>query len=201
MTHGWWLFARSRRTLSAVLIITGLGLVERLLGAASLKLSHDNSLSIPWTVITPAIAATVIGASTRSVMGRLEQRTVRSLAGLRATHLTAMLLIAVIVTTVSSTALAGDISAPAALRNLIGFTGLALISATILGGNLAWPLPIGVALATLTAGASQGRPRTWAWPIHHNQDASALLVATLLLVLGGALVISYGTREPLGDAV
>jgi hypothetical protein len=195
MTRDWWLFARARRTQSAIVIVIALGLVQRVLGAASVKLSHDNSLSVPWAVLVPIVAAAVVGTTSQSAVGQFELATVRSLPALRASHLLAMLLIATASTALGSVALAGDISAPAAIRNLLGFTGLALLSAASLGGNLAWAAPVAAGLTTLTVGASQGRPNNWAWPIHTNNDSTALLIAVALCAVGATAVIASGTRE------
>lgn len=199
MNSGWWLLARARRTTSAILIIIMLGLLEWILGSASVKLSHDNSLSVPWAVIIPIAAATVVGTASRSAVTQLELGTTRSLHTLRAAHLALILAVTIAATALGSAGLAGDISAPAAIRNLLGFTGLALLAAALLGANLAWTAPVALGLAALTAGAAGGKPYAWAWPIHYNNDSAAALTAAFLFILGALALVYRGAREPAAE--
>ena len=46
----------------------------------------------------------------------------------------------------------------------------------------AWVLPAAVALATMTAGASNGVPDAWAWPISDDTDSTVGLIAVLPLL-------------------
>lgn len=143
---GLWLFARTRRTVTAVLLLLSLGLLERIVGSASLQLSDNSSLSVPWAVVVPLLAATVIGTSTSSRAAQWELTSARHQAVLRLGHATALFLLAAAATAWGSDPLTGPVTTPAALRNLAGFTGLALIAAIAVGGNLAWTLPVVVAL-------------------------------------------------------
>jgi hypothetical protein len=197
---GWWLLARARRTSSALLVIVTLGLTSRLLGDASIRISENSSFSVPWVVVIPTATAAVVGISSRSAVEMLEAGTARSLPALRLAHLAAILLVAAAVTVWGSSDLTADFGPPAALRNLAGFTGLALVSAAIFGGAMAWALPVAMAAAVLTAGASQGRPHDWAWPIHDNTDSVALLAASALLLIGTATLGAARTREAAGEA-
>ncbi len=197
---GWWLLARARRTSSAVITIIALGVASHLLGDASVRISENSSLSVPWVVVIPMATAAVIGISSRSAVDTLEAGAARSLPALRLAHLAAVLLIASAATLWGSSGLTDEFGSPAALRNLAGFTGLALISAAIFGGATAWALPVAMGVTVLTAGASEGRPHTWAWPIHPNTDSTALIAASVLLLLGTIALATVRTRQPAGEA-
>jgi len=197
--RGLWLFARTRRTTTAVLVLLGLGLLERIIGQATFRLSDNNSFSVPWVVVVPLVAATVIGTSTRSMAAQWELTTARHQAAYRAGHAMVLLLLAAGATAWGSDLLTGPLTTTAALRNLLGFTGLALLGAVAAGGNLAWTLPVVAGLATLTAGTSQGSPRSWAWPILADNDKGAILAAVALLMIGTAAVTANSPREPAGE--
>lgn len=194
----WWLFARARHTGAVAAGLFLLGAVEYLFGSASLHLLGQNAtLSVPWAILTPVAAAATIGVTTRSAATDLEATADRSLPALRVTHLTALIALGLVTTDVGSSTLAGDLSGPAAVRNFIGFTGLALISAVLLGASLAWPLPLALAIAAVSVGAPAGNPpRAWAWPIHSNDDATPFATALALFVLGAIALAVLGTREP-----
>lgn len=198
--RGLWLFARTRRTATAVLVLLGLGLVERFLGQAALQLSGNNSFSVPWVVVVPLAAGTVIGTSTRSLAAHWELTSARNQAAYRIGHVIALFLLAAVATTWGAAPLTGPLTTPAALRNLVGFTGLALIAAVMLGGNLARTLPVVGGIATLTAGTNQGVPRGWAWPILANGDQRAVLIALALLAAGAAAIAVRRPTEPAGEA-
>lgn len=198
---GWWMFARARRTSSALIIIVALGVISHLLGDASVRLSENSSLSVPWVVVIPMATAAVIGISSRSAFSTIEAGTARALPALRLAHLAATLLIATAATLWGSSGLVGEFGPAAALRNLAGFTGLALISSLIFSGAAAWALPVAMGVSVLTAGASEGRPHNWAWPIHNNTDGTALLIAVLLLLIGTIAQATVRTRDPAGEAV
>lgn len=197
---GPWLFVKARRTATAVLVLLGLALVERILGSASLRLSENSSLSIPWVVIVPLVAGTVIGLSTRSTAAHWELFSARHQAAYRIAHTVTLCLVGAVSTAWGSNPLIGPLTTQGALRNLAGFTGLALIAAVAIGGNLAWTLPLAVGLASLTAGTSQGSPRGWAWPIQPDSNTAATLVALILLAVGMAAVTAKSPPEPAGEA-
>lgn len=189
------MFARARHTAQTVAALVVLAAVEYLLGSASLHLLGQNTtVAVPWAVLIPTAAAATIGVTTRSAAADLEDTTSRSLPALRAGHLTIVLAVGLATTFISSVGLIGPISEPAALRNYLGFTGLALISAYFAGSSLAWPLPVAMAIAAATVGAFNGKPYGWAWPIHANGDPAAMLTAFISVGLGSLLVMQGGPR-------
>jgi len=197
VTGGWWLLARARHTTRAVAALVVLAVLEAIVGSASLDLLGQNiTLAIPWAVIIPVAAAAVIGIGTRSAVGDTEATTTRSLPSLRAAHLAVVAAVGLVTTAVGGSGLTGPISGPAALRNYLGFTGLALLSASVVGSSLAWPLPVALAVASTTVGADQGVRHGWAWPIHDNGDPTSFLVAVAILLVRAGLFVLGGDRNP-----
>ena len=204
MSSGWWLGARARHSVRAIVAILALAAAEFILGGSAHQIDgENNTLTIPWAVVIPVAAAAVIGVSTRSAARDQEITTARSLPELRALHLGALLALAVAATAVGSFRLVPsfptDLSGPAAVRNLVAFTGLSLASAALLGSSLAWPVPLTLAIAATTVGASGGTPRWWALPIHPDADPLAAALSVTLLVIGAGLVIRRGPREPAAE--
>jgi len=166
-----------------------------------LQWSRQSTLTIDMLPVSmPLAAAVVIGASTGSPFGEIEVTASRSLASIRLWHLAGLLLLATM-------ALALPVvwwSVPEAkwllVRNLLGFTGLALITARLLGGGLCWVLPLGYAILSMLA----YQPREeiqWAWPVVAAGDSGASIFAASLLLVGLALIIGRGARDTDGQVV
>ena len=97
-----------------------------------------------------------------------------------------MLLLALAAATTSwaTHSLAGPFNSSVALRNLGGGAGLALINAAVLGGRLAWILPVTFTGACLAGGATGTRADSWAFYFQPGRDASATALALVLLAAG-----------------
>lgn len=192
----WWLLARARNTTQAVLtllVITGIGVV---LGTRTLTFfGTSTTFAVPWVVLLPVASAAVIGLAARTAVPELERGSARSLAWFRAGHTAAPTTVSAARTTLVTANLHDALTTAAAVRNLLGFTGLALLSATVLGGAQAWLLPAAMALPSMVVGASGGVPHAWAWPLDDNYDVSAGLIGVLLFAVGGAAVALRGTRD------
>jgi hypothetical protein len=83
-------------------------------------------------------------------------------------------------------------------RNVIGFTGLALLCSLITGGLMAWTLPMGymvfcqyVLLEAWTA--------PWTWPVRPSADRGAWICASLVFAAGLLLFTVRGPRVRLSD--
>lgn len=201
MINGWVLCARARHTFRTLVAVFALGFVEFLVGSSSHLIdSETRTFAIPWAVVLPVATATMIGVGTRSAVGDLEGTAIRSLPGLRVAHLTINLMVASLATAVGSARIVFDpnsqLSGPAALRNLLVFTGLSLISAALLGSSWAWPLPLSLAIASTTVGTAAGAPQWWAVPIRPDGDPLAAALSAAVLAAGVAMVVARGTREP-----
>ncbi|WP_050776736.1 hypothetical protein [Streptomyces sp. SPB074] len=87
-------------------------------------------------------------------------------------------------------------------RNVLGVSGLAAVSAVVLGARLSWLPVLGWGTAVFLGGAAP-RPyaavaRLWAWIDQPAGDGPALAVALLSFLAGGALYAAKGARPVRG---
>lgn len=116
---------------------------------------------------------------------------------LRAAHVMLLLGVAVSLTLWATASVDGAYSTPAAVRNILGFTGIALLAATALVSTTAWLPTVAFAVTAVVAGAEAGVPHSWAWPIRPNDDELSWTVAVALLVVGAAALLPRGPRHAL----
>lgn len=139
-------------------------------------------------------AATAIAVSTRNPFGETERTASSPLPVLRATHLLVLTGTAVAATSLAGLSTTYAISGSALLRALAGLTGLALLSAALLGAHLAWTAPLGYVLycgGELDLHISN----LWTWPTRPAGDRAASLIALALLVAGLITVSLAGARD------
>jgi hypothetical protein len=150
------------------------------------------SRQIPLTI--EAAAAAVIGVTTRSPFGEPERATGRWLPFLRLGSCLALAAAGV------GALAAGSASAHLAggtvgmLRDLGGFTGIALLTAALLGGALAWIGPIAY-LGIMLPALSSGWTTPWAWPARPPHDRGAAICAALVFATGLAVITLRGARD------
>lgn len=196
----WQLFARSRATTGTVGALALVCIAGVLLRRLVFVLPDASGFGIPWVTLLPLASACAIGIGVRSPMNELEGTAARSLRALRSAHAGMIFGIAVVLTLPVAVTLPAPASGPAALRNLAGLTGLALVCGRLLGGRLAWILPVAYGFAALTAGAAGGTPRPWAWILASDSDTLSLAWAAGCTVVGVAALVQGPTREPAGEA-
>lgn len=82
----------------------------------------------------------------------------------------------------------------AAVRNLLGYVGMALIVTVVIDGTRAWIAPAAYGLTTTILAHSAGGQSVplWAWPNRPDYDPSAWLIAAALAIAGVALLAEYG---------
>ena len=185
------LHAASRRLLTCLVVLAACAIALRT-ALHWLPRSGVYSRQIPLTI--EAGAAAVIGVSTRSPFGEPERAAGRWLPFLRLGSCVALSGAAVgaLVAGSASAHLAGG--AFGMLRDLAGFTGIALLTAALLGGALAWIGPVaylGVTLAALGAGWTT----PWIWPARPAHDRGAAICAALVFAAGIAVVTVRGARD------
>ena len=82
----------------------------------------------------------------------------------------------------------------ALLRNLVGVTGIGLLSAAAVGGAFGWTGPLAYLLVTEVA--LTGNPTTpWVWPARPPHDLGGALCAVLVFAAGTAAVTLFGARD------
>jgi hypothetical protein len=145
-------------------------------------------------LLLTAAAASAIATSTSNPIGETEHTASSSLPVLRMTHLFILTSTAVTATTVAALTATYAISGPALLRNLAGFTGLALLAAALVGAHLAWVAPLGYVLycgGELDLHISN----LWIWPTLPAGDHTATLAALALLAAGLITISLAGARD------
>lgn len=193
--RGLWLFLRGRSTLIAFALVVMVEVLGVILGRLSFRTSVNPEVPIPWLVLLPVIPGSIIGASIRTQAAEAERGAYRPLIGYLLMHLTVLAVPAIVGTSLLASGLTAGFSLVAGLRNLAGFTALALISAGLLGGRLAWLLPGSVAITAVLLGNPQGSGFPWDWPVRPDNDFNAFAVAVVLTICAIIPVIR-GTREP-----
>ncbi|MBV9381043.1 MAG: hypothetical protein JO242_10275 [Streptosporangiaceae bacterium] len=181
-----WLHLRSRRAPLALLLITATGALLRLLQPWTTGSGESAELLPPVLAVG---AAAVIATSMTSPFGEPERATY-PLPWLRLAQVTALLL--------AGAALLGlarlGHDPLAAIRNLAGFAGMAMLTATVISAPMSWIVPL--AYAIYCGGPIDiHAPSLWSWPALPSSNHAATGIA--LAILGaGVLGITYaGTRE------
>jgi hypothetical protein len=83
-------------------------------------------------------------------------------------------------------------------RNVIGVTGIGLLSSLVTGGLLAWVLPTAyIALAEYALLESWTNP--WTWPVRPPADRGAWLCACAVFAVGVLAFTIRGARTRLAD--
>ena len=181
-----WLHLRSRRAPLALTLITAIAAVLRLMQPWATG-PGPFAGTLPLALATGAAA--IIAASTQSPFADPEHATWPA-PRLRLIHVAAFVLAAA-----GLLGLARLGHDPfAAIRNLAGLTGLALITATLISAPLAWITPL--AYVFYCGGAIDGQiVNLWSWPALPSTNHSATVIA-LLLLSGGTLAITrFGARD------
>lgn len=175
------LFLRGRRAGYAVATI----LLVAMAAGLALGLSDARTLTTLIVTMAPGAVAAIVGLSTATPFGELEQTASERLAMLRLGHLGALIICgALAFAAVYGGAMAAE-SWLVAVRNMLGYTGLALIAARLLGPTHSWLAPV---LCGVLVIAIRGEG-LWAWSLEPAGDTWAALVAGGLLVVGLGLVL------------
>ena len=188
------LYLRSRHVLPAFAVVIGVNVAGVAIGSAEFHPTEDSAFGIPWLLFLPVVPAVAATLSLRSPTDTIDRVAARPLAGWRSAHLLVTIVPAIPGTILLNSVLAGPFGVMSGVRNLIGFTGLALLSAQLIEGRLCWLFPCGWSTAALTLGDPRSTLPAWDWPVRYDDDFGAFVVAVLLL-LSGAWTIVRGTRE------
>lgn len=189
----WYLYLRSRLTGWAVVALAIVGVIAWLVLRQVMDPGADVTMPL---VVLPLLPAVVIGASVRSPFGDTELSVSYSLPSLRFGHLAGLLLI-------GGMSLAGAASGwnPGEIgweliRNLAGYTGLALIGARMLGSGICWVVPLGYGVAALLLDPKS----RLAWPGQLPNDWWSVAIAGALVVVG-LLAVTLQRSLDSGDDV
>ena len=193
------LYAASRRVPAALAAIAAcaIGLRITLMG------HWDTYGAFQLPLLFEAGAAVAITATAASPLGEPERTTGRWLPFLR---LATALALTVVAAGALAAAGAGAHLAGGTLdvvRNLAGLTGIGLLCAAALGGDLAWVGPTGYlavgAYGLYTQWHHPALTTPWIWPARPPHDLGAAICAGLVFALGLAVITMRGARDPAGE--
>ena len=83
-------------------------------------------------------------------------------------------------------------------RNVIGITGIGLLTSLVTGGLLAWTLPVGY-MAFCQYALLEAWRAPWAWPVRPPADRGAWIAACVVYAVGLLLFTVRGPRTQLAD--
>ena len=163
------LYLASRRALTCLLVLVAFAVVLRT-ALHWMPRSGLASRQLPLTI--QAGAAALIGVTTRSPFGEPERATGRWLPLLRLG--TVMVLAGAAVGALAAGAASAHLAGGTLgmLRDLAGLTGIALRTAALLGGALAWVGPLAYLVVTLHA-LQAAWTTPWVWPARPPHDRGA----------------------------
>jgi hypothetical protein len=196
------LYVKSHRLGRAVLLLFALGVVAWMWGQYLFhmpSLRSSETVLVPVILIVPVASAVVVGVSTRTWMGDFERIAPRRLALCRLAH--ALILCAIGVACLVPAMDSGfdSYGSVAALRNILGYTGLAFLCASLAGGGLSWVLPLAYALPVPLLGVDQyHNVLWWAWPLQPANSYLSWMWALAFFVVG---LSAYVARAPLDTVV
>ena len=192
-----WLHWRSRRVPAAVLALAVCGGVL----CAALRLQwtfNSGHFAQELPMIVEGGAAAVLVITTHSPFGEPERTASRWLPYLRLVTALAMTGLAIGILELSVTGASLDGGVLVLARNVIGITGIGLLTSLVTGGLLAWIVPMGyVAFAEYALLQSWTSP--WTWPVRPPDDRGAWLCACAVYAAGLAAYTIRGASTRLAD--
>jgi len=179
---------RSRRVDLSLLCLVGVGIVAYWLARTNFFMPiviDGKAIPLNALFIIPLASAVVVGTSMYSPFGEIEQVVSRPLADFRFVHLIGLFAWSIATLAFSAVVWRQEYAELVVLRNLIGFTGLALLSVPFLGSRLSWVIPFIFGMLALRIGMIEADiVAWWAWPYHPAQSSIAAVLALALLVVG-----------------
>jgi hypothetical protein len=192
-----WLHSRSRRVPGAVLALAVCGGVLR--AALYWRWTFTSGpLAQQLPMIIEGGAAAVLAITTHSPFGEPERATGRWLPYLRLGTALAMTGLAIGVLQLAVTGASLNEGILVLARNVLGVTGIGLLTSLFTGGLLAWILPMGY-LAFAEYALLEAWTSPWAWPVRPPDDRGAWLCACLAYAVGLAAFTLRGARTRLAD--
>jgi hypothetical protein len=181
----------SRRTPESVLIMA-------VMAAALRIMLHwtpaDGVYSVMFPLIVATAAAAVVSVTTRSPLGEPERATGRWLPWLRLGTVLALTVTGCGALAVGAIGGHLAIGSLALLRDLVGLTGVGLLTAAVLGASLSWTGPLAYLVVAVSA-VQEGWTTPWLWPAHPAHDRGAAICAALVFAVGASIIALRGARE------
>lgn len=160
------------------------------------QLRHLTDYSVPLAAVVPVVHAVVLATTTFSPMADLEHTAAQPMRRHRTVQMTIVLLYATLLAVLPMAAGASVEVTVAAVRNVAGYLGLAMIGARLFGSGLAWLPPLAMFGPTLLAGVRwDNTPEPWAWSIHGAHSVPAAVTAAVLCAVGLSLAATTSPRR------
>jgi len=192
-----WLHLRSRRAPGAVLALAVCAAALMAVLRWHLNLNgRAGSQEIP--MIIAAGAAVVITVTTHSPFGEAERATGRWLPVLRFGAVIALTGVAIGLLQLGVTGLSLTGGVMQLARNVIGITGIGLLTSLVTGGLLAWILPLGY-LGFAEYALIEAWRNPWTWPARPPTDRGAWICAALVFAAGLLAFTARGARTRLAE--
>ena len=191
-----WLHLRSRRAPVAVLALAACAVALRAVLHWQPTSGGATAQQIP--MIIEGGAAVVIAVTTHSPFGEVERATGRWLPFLRLGAVLALTGVAIGLLQLGATGASLNNGVLTLARNVIGITGIGLLTSLVTGGLLAWILPLGyVGFAEYALAEAWRNP--WTWPVRTPTDRGAWICACLVFAVGLIAFALQGARTRLAE--
>ena len=192
-----WLYLRSRRVPAAVVALAACGGV--LHAALTWRWTFSGgpyAQQIP--LIIEAGAAAAVAVTSHSPFGEPERATGRWLPYLRFGTALALTGVAIGLFQLAVTGAGLNEGILVMARNVLGMTGIGLLTSLVTGGLLAWTLPLGYMVFAQYALLEAWRS-PWTWPARPPGDRGAWICASVVFAVGLAAFTLRGARDRLAD--
>jgi hypothetical protein len=192
-----WLHARSRRVPAAVLALAVCGGVLRAALVWHWAIGGGlHAQQVP--MIIEAGAAAAIAVTSHSPFGEPERATGRRLPYLRLATALALTGLAIALLQLAVTGANLNEGILVLARNVLGLTGIGLLTSLVTGGLLAWTLPLAYLVFAQYA-LLEAWQSPWMWPVRPPADRGAWIWACLGFAAGLLAFTVRGARTRLAD--
>lgn len=188
-------FFSSRRWAATAAALLVVQVVGWLISGQHLQLHEDSAFAIPWIALLPVVSASLIGVSVGSTQQELERLASRNLAAPRLLHVVSLVAVMSAGAWLLGQHVHGPFGSLAALRNGLGFVGLTLVTAVVVGSRFSWVPTTAWVCVAMTVGTSDGADSVVTWPCSPDSAPRAMTAALVLFVTGLVLVTTRHTRE------
>jgi hypothetical protein len=176
---------------AAIIVIGGI-----LYAVASLMVRSDSfgdQALIPTVVIGPIALAIAVTSTVDDPSDEILRSAPFRIGRARVGHVLVLVFLAALVLLPLSTFPGMVLSAPAGIRNLVGYAGLGLVTSWFTTGRWAWVAPVVYGLGALTVEGAARSGHLFFWPTRPDSSAIAWVIAVVLFGLG---LVACAVRRP-----
>ncbi len=187
-----WLYLRSRMTGT---VLAGISLAGLLALAWEHWFGHQEGAMMTALTFLPLVIACAIGSGTHSPFGEAELTASMPLPMVRSAHLAGLVVIGVMIQLVVARGWSLPDDAGTLTRNLAGLTGLALLTAPLVGGRLSWIAPMTLSMMSQLLDIND--LTAWifvTWPTAALENDRAMAISLALFGSGLVAISIFGPR-------